>query len=226
MMTTRIRQKASSPRFILLSTAFLTIATICIGRYFDLDREDWPGWVQAIGSVWAILVAVWVSWQQAESQRKSEEQKERSELAGLLRSLRAELDSTILYTKMRVGHHFDAHQHGRPFLFKYPISENSFPIFDALIPKLGTIQDDELRNHIVQTYSKAKGIVLTFRAHNDLVADFLAADIKKTQDESVASIAHYDRCHATLVNYSHELKADFQSVCLEVDALMSKLRDM
>jgi hypothetical protein len=47
-----------------LTVSALVIATWVIGSQFELNKGEWASWVQAIGSIAAILGAIWISNQQ------------------------------------------------------------------------------------------------------------------------------------------------------------------
>lgn len=225
-MTTRIWRLAESPRSILIATFAVAVATVFVGNYYDLDKNQWASWVQAVGSVMAILVAVWVSWHQAESQRRHEQEKEAAELAGMLRSVRAEVESSLLHAEAHIRPLFEEALEGSPICFVFPMAEDSFPIFDAFIPKLGTIPDDALRTKIVSTFASARSFVLTIRCHNDMVDAHEAASIQRAHDDSPKTRLNLEIRHASLVAYGVSLRASLKESTGAARELLTVLRDV
>jgi len=215
-MTTKIRHLAGSPRFILVATLALSILTIAIGNLCKLNRSDWPGWLQAVGSIWAILVAVWVSWQQAEMQQRREDVKGREEVSALLRSIRSELISITDRTNQTFGPELDKLTDGQPFFAHIPISKEPFTIYNALLPKIGTISDDTLRDQIVRTYRAAQGLVQTIHHHNELVSTW--QDAIDTNRENKAK-----QCRAMVSAYTGILKESYLEVKDEIGKLAHML---
>jgi predicted histidine transporter YuiF (NhaC family) len=95
-------------RFIAAAVA---IASMFYVVYFVMAFNDHPpsqsqdiaAWVQAFGSVGAILVAVWVSYEQHRKQEAHERQREVDEERGLLKSLRSEIETLMAIAHARVG---------------------------------------------------------------------------------------------------------------------------
>lgn len=56
---------------VVLGLSILFVASLVIARV-DLDSSAWASWVQAIGSIVAILAAVWISNRDSRERRKSE----------------------------------------------------------------------------------------------------------------------------------------------------------
>lgn len=216
MMKTKLREIAGSPRFILFATTLLAIVTFVTGRYYGLTRIDWPGWLQAIGSVWAILVAVWVSWHQAEAHERREKQKEADELAGLLNSFRTELSCMFDRIHDLYGADLEAIEPGQPFASHLPVPDDPFVIYNALLPKLGTIRDDVVREQIVRTYREANGFFLTIHLHNRL------ANAWYLRDESAGEQFSRQR-YDDLVGYSPVLKTGYSNAKNAVAKLLPLL---
>lgn len=222
-MTSRLRRIAGSPRFIFIATVTLATITVLIGRHYCLTRADWPGWLQAVGSIWAILVAVWVSWQQAESQRQRDEDAQRAEINGLIKSLLAEVETTLQYAGNEIAGELEQVEPGTPFLSRIRLPEYPFPIFDTLIPRLGTIGDDALRRQIVHGYSRAKSFALTLNMHSDLVSALHTAEVKYRETPTEAALENMVNLHDQLTRYSDTLREMFEPTRQELRSLLNAL---
>jgi hypothetical protein len=222
-MTTKISLISASPRFILVITAGVTIATCLLGWHFNLDRNQWPGWVQAVGSVLAILVAVWVSWQQADSQQRREAQNAEDELHGLISAIKTEIETNSANAHDAIGKHLLTLSPGTHFNGIMPISEDPFDIYNAALPKLGLIRDPELRAQIVRTYSLAKGFVLTLRYHNALVENLETAQIEHELGPTQNTSSRIRILKAELVGYTQVLCGTYKKMNLATDTLLPML---
>jgi hypothetical protein len=156
-------------------------AIVGVGTYewvcwHELQAADWAAWVQAIGSIAAILAAVWVSYDQQTKQKKRDDVRDRDDLLHMLRSIRDELWITYTASKERNGKLIEESKAGTPFFFKIPFTERPFPIYDSYVSKLGRIPDDDLRKRIIVGHGRARGLVLTVIANNGLVEKFEYAD--------------------------------------------------
>ncbi|WP_155627423.1 hypothetical protein [Burkholderia cepacia] len=76
----------------------LGVVLVCAVTHMPGGSSDWAAWVQAVGSVIAILAAIWISRDQYVKQTKKDEAKERAEIGrtlGLLRMLISNLNSNL-----------------------------------------------------------------------------------------------------------------------------------
>lgn len=215
-MTTRLREIAGSPRFILYATAILAILTFLAGRHYGLTRADWPGWLQAVGSVWAILVAVWVPWQQAEAHERREKQKESDELGSLLRLIRTEISLIFERVTDIFGTDLDNPSAAEPYLRHLPVPNDPFKIYNALLPNLGIIRDDATRDQIVRTYRYATGLFLSIHLNNRLIDDWHHSEI--SADKVAAEKRHND-----LVTHYRPLQESYRLTKKEVEKLLRLL---
>jgi hypothetical protein len=54
----------------------------------------------------------------------------------------------------------------------YPVSTDTFTIYDNGASIVGKIDDAELRNSVVKTYGLAKSLILSFQLNNSMVAEY------------------------------------------------------
>ena len=52
---------------------------ILVGRAYNLDKGEWASWVQAVGSILAIMVAFWIAYHQLQHSRRLEKERAISE---------------------------------------------------------------------------------------------------------------------------------------------------
>jgi hypothetical protein len=100
----------------LFFLAIMLAACVALGIVFP-KGSDAPAWVQAIGSIGAILVAIWVFWRQGERQRQEREEQKAEEQINVLLQLEliiremsnflGRLKSQILLLPNHLSFHFD-----------------------------------------------------------------------------------------------------------------------
>lgn len=185
---------------------------LAVARIFfePLGRDfDWPAWVQAIGSVAAILAAILVSADQAEQQRLRDASSQREDVKGVIRSLRAEVETTLVYTQTQVGDALARTTPGKPIRSIFPLPEYPFPIFDGLIPKLGELHDIRLQGQIIHTFALAKSLAMTTSTHNSMVEDLIRAETRYVDTLQLDTELGRDRARESLVRYGESLRNSF-----------------
>jgi hypothetical protein len=83
---TRFLQWISKP-FVIASLMlfFGVLDLILLGHQLDLSKSDWSGWVQAVGSIGAIIASGWIAnWQYTRHAADQEAQRKRAELVPML----------------------------------------------------------------------------------------------------------------------------------------------
>lgn len=211
--------------FSLIALGIAAILVLVCARLFISPATfDWPAWVQAVGSISAILVAVWVSSDQVNQQRLRDEAKDQAELTGVLRSLAAEVETTLEYSAKHVETAFGTIPSGLPVGFTFPLPEYPFPIFDALIPKLGVIPDDGLQRNVIHTYALAKSVAMTVLHHNTLVAELAAIEARQRENPSETAVREVQLKTIQLTLYSTALGQAIGPLKVELQTLLDALR--
>lgn len=166
-------------------------------------------WLQAVGAIIAIAIAIWVPYLQRRQALGAMKAAELDQVRHVLRNL---LDEMIIITsgfKEGNGKKLMDVIDGQPFNAIIPIMERPFPIFDASASKLGLIQNDELRRHIITAYSRANGFISSVRLNNALVdrldeADYLLG-VHQNDVHKRLFLARQKR----LVEYARALKENY-----------------
>lgn len=96
--------------------------------------------------------------------------KKKSDLLSLLKSYRAEIVTVWNQHKSSLKvTDFNELNLPKGFLSIYPVTYDYFTVYHYNADRIGTINNDELRSNIIRAYSRAKGLVDTFRLNNELV---------------------------------------------------------
>jgi hypothetical protein len=213
-------------RFLLLYVLGLTCILILLAAYSFLPGGgfDLPTWVQAVGSIAAILVAVWVSSDQTKQQRQRDDQREADEIEGVIRCIKAEVQTSLKYMSREVLPALEHVSSGDPIRFEFRLPEYPFPIFDALIPKLGMLPT-LLRQQMIHTYAQAKSLAITTSVHNDLAEAFELVEIRFNAKPPLASINELGGALQALTRYGDTLRLAFDATHKDLHALHKKLSD-
>ena len=189
------------------------------------SSSDWATWVQAIGSIGAIGIAIWVSHKQyrdsiklENDRRKADDLKEIAETRAFVQAIREELGTIWEGYNSQVGPALRATPVGHSFDFIYPAFTEAFTIYNGASFRIGTVPDAELRRLVVGVYARAKGLVYSFQLNNKLLADRNQLDLLY---HGVDRAARLNQMHQALVSYATILKERD----VEIRALMTALFD-
>lgn len=97
---------------------------------------------------------------------------------------------------------------GQPLLIHYPLTQDYFTIYQANAHLIGEIQNEELREDIILTYSAAKGAVDSYRYNNHIVGQY----------------HHWNWLAAETDNKFYRMRAkDYLNSCIEYTVVLKKV---
>lgn len=138
--------------------------------------SDAAAWVQAVGSIGAIGIAIWVSRRQYLDSRELEASRTRADAAKDLEETRAFVQSIqvevgALWTSFNrgVGPELRALSEGRPFLTQYINTADVLTIYNGSAWRVGKVDDPELRQAMVSTVMLLKGFLRALQENNILI---------------------------------------------------------
>lgn len=135
-------------------------------------KDDAPkitDWIQSVGSIVAVLIAIAVAWYQNWHTRRLSEAKERAEIRSFVQAIRTEIVATWQNYSRFVRSDLLSLEEGGYLDSTYLFSENAFSIYENAGVQVGKIQDVALQARIVTTYAIAKSLILSFELHNKLL---------------------------------------------------------
>ncbi|MDO8033606.1 hypothetical protein O3297_09275 [Janthinobacterium sp. SUN128] len=209
--------------FAIVAIVILTLCGLLI--YTRIDAKDWAAWVQAVGSIAAIVFAIALTWYQGEASIERERIKEYEEVTGLLLSIRDELCVNIQMAQQMVGDKLEETEAGTAFYYIFPVQEDPFNIYNSLAGRLPLIKDEVLRLQIIKTYGIAKGAIGTFRKNNEMLLQYEAACRLRKKSGSAIDQLDVNTIDAQLANYGDGVRLHYARVKKEIDTLMSLLRN-
>jgi hypothetical protein len=164
---------------IPLATIVGVVAGSAYFKYPADTSEAVAAWVQALGSIAAILAAVWVAHRQYEQTR----QLELDRIAAATAAENAETRAFVQAVRQELASIWDGYSTGiRPVLLAVeedeffdalvPVHTDAFTVFNNASPQVGKVPDEELRRLIVTTYARAKGHIYSLQMNSALINDF------------------------------------------------------
>lgn len=202
-----------------------TVATVfLVQHFFGLNGSEWASWAQALGSVAAVGIAIWVPYRQHEKERAREQEREVEEVQNILLGIRDELEVLVSGLREKIGNELAESPADKPFWTTWPPPTNPFVVYLSVANRIGMVPDYELRKLIIVTYSLADSFLVTFDEHNKMVervSDLTLQD--KSTGSTLRQVMQQDAEITRLAVYSNALRADYQTVMACVEQLLGKL---
>lgn len=172
----------------------------------DVDGLIWAGWVQAIGSVVAILVAVWVAYYQHQKTEARLRASEANEVRSFLLGVREELAISWRVYMQQAGDGLAKTEKGEVVQLTWLPPEQPFKVYGATVGKIGNVPDDDLRASVIQTYVVAGGLLYTWKTHNQLLSEFESRDGIPYGDGQIQAVVDYLTARQVLIDYGDGLR--------------------
>ncbi|MFM0288377.1 hypothetical protein [Paraburkholderia megapolitana] len=205
------------------------VGVLCVGaycRYPANTSEAVAAWVQAVGSVGAILVAVWVAYRQYEQTRQLEQNRataqaasEAGETKAFVQSIRAEISTIWDGYDTGIRPTLRAVPDGGIFDALVPVSTDAFVIYNGSSSRVGKVDDEELRKLIVMTYARARGFIYSLQLNNNLITAFKNFHLMYRGDDREQQLTHQK---GVLANYATQLKQRDAELEQHVQTLLTR----
>ena len=157
-------------------------------------------------------------------ERKKQKQEENRLIFGFLQSVHDEIETLWDTYIEKVGSHVEALQPGQPFEYYWPITQEYFTVYNNNAFLIGRIKDHDLRKLIVSTYSKARGLIDSYRLNNELVHKYEQAVLLHQETNQAVHASHVNARLQALVTYATSLKQSHMEVKSQVQELLRELR--
>lgn len=221
-----ITLRFSKTNIILALLGMGVVISIMIAATADgtTNSGDWPAWVQAVGSIAAILVAIWVPYQQREDAAADERGQRRIEARRVQLAIRDELKflDEIFATGPNVVHLL-ALPPGEIFDRIIPIPPERFPIYKAVIGRLTLIDDDNQRREIIAAYEWATGMIYSAAQNNQLLYEYMETDEKIQRWNTPYYVTRLENQKQNLILKADEMRSLCAQVITRVRALITTL---
>lgn len=118
--------------------------------------------------------AYWIFY--ASSSQKSHEnaldlqkQNQQKLIKGFLQAIHDEIETLWEIYEADMGVQLEALHDGNPLLVYYPVMQEYFTVYNTNGFLIGHVEDPDLRKLIIQVYSKARGLIDSYKMNNDMV---------------------------------------------------------
>jgi hypothetical protein len=178
------------------------------------SSEAVAAWVQAVGSIGAILAAIWVANYQYERARRDDHEETKAFVGAVVEELRTIWKGYSADTR---EHLLEVPENGFLDLI-YPVTSDAFTIYNGASVRVGKVDDAELRRLIVHVYAQAKGIVSSYQLNNEMVRAFWETNSAVPAHDYVA-VQKAKKQQANLVEYARKLKGRDALLTRDLEAL-------
>lgn len=190
---------------VLLALLFLGFCAV-LAKYWPTTSEQWASWVQAIGSIAAIVAAIWISSSQHRAAKRREAQQRAEAERNYLSAARAELAVLWSMYNLRVGNQLTEHDPAELLDTIWPIDHDPFVVYNSNAQMLAEIEDDGLRALLIQTYALGRGLIATWRMHNSLLGEVLRLTRYANEFPSDVTKSAAQHVYQMALNYGPVLK--------------------
>jgi hypothetical protein len=160
----------------ILIAMIVSIGAPLYGAIFALiskgfDSADAASWVQAAGSVIAIWAAVGVAYWQHKATLRKAERDDFIEIRGMLRSIKDEVALNLADFQSRNAKALMEGSTDQMYDAHILMPDRSFPIYEAVVGRIGKIENDELRSLIIQCYGLGTSFIQSIKTNNRIIDD-------------------------------------------------------
>ena len=156
-------------------------------------------------------------------QCSNQNKKENELICGLLQSIHDEIKTLWEVYNDGMGNCLEALEDGQPLKYYYPITQEYFTVYTTNAILIGKIKDHDLRKNIISTYTKAKGLIDSYRMNNDLVYKYEHSYWRFQETNSPIHRSSMNAHHQALVKYAKGLKETHNDVKQKVQNLLGEL---
>jgi len=161
-----------SQHFSLSNSVWFAISIVSIALLLlvllspAIADESRSGWVQAVGSIGAIIGAIWVMNTQHQQVELREARSRLEREVRFLSSIRIELEVLLDGFQKTTG--ISSVPVPEALIEQYYIPPSApFTIYDSLAANIVDVQDDLKRRLIIEVYSKAKSVLVILQMNNE-----------------------------------------------------------
>jgi len=172
-----------------------------------------------IGGGFAIL-AVWVAHRNdLQRQHKTKQ----AEMKGFYHALLTETQVLWEQYMWGMGKHLESLLQGEPLLYYYPVTQDYFTVFEKNAHLIGQVQNVGLRQSVVEFYTKAKGLIDSYRFCNHLVSEYENKMVLAAETNNPLHVRLRDALLQSITQYTGKLKESHNAMKEKVVALSRML---
>ncbi|MNU65408.1 hypothetical protein D3C71_547000 [compost metagenome] len=202
-----------------LSLFFVSLCALSPWGQSFLSSEAAPAWMQAIGSLLGLAIAIWVPMDQhrRSTQRAKHEDNER-----IQRTLMAIRDELLVRYEQYCRVVKEKLHAAKPTGFMdgyWLFAADSFPVYRSSLSTLGGVESALLRKGIIRCYALLEGLLLTIETNSKLAKLYLAELALHELEPTARSAKLVDSLREELTQY-------FPSILLAEETAEASLREL
>ena len=174
---------------------------------YSLLNIDWdvviPGLMAGLvtgACMWVALVL------QYKHERDLLAEKEASEVKSFVHAVMVEVETLWEVYQEGAGKRLEALEKGKAFMYFYPISQDYFTVYNGNSFLVGKVNHPRLRRAIVETYTKARGLIDGFYLNNDMVQKWNHLDLMRQDSQNPMLIHMMWMQEQSLVHHAVKLR--------------------
>jgi hypothetical protein len=168
---------------------------------------DWeaviPGLIAGLitgACMWIALII------QHKHERDLQAQKEENQVNAFVHAVMAEVETLWASYYEGAGKKLEGLEKGKAFMYFYPISQDYFTIYNGNACLVGKIGNARLRRAIVESYTRARGLIDSFRLNNDMVQKWNHLDLMRQDSQNPMLIHMMWMQEQSLVHHAIKLR--------------------
>ncbi|ULH05369.1 hypothetical protein [Alcaligenes faecalis] len=203
---------------LVLAIPLGIMAWVFWGSPVTVALEDGAAaWVQAFGSIGAVVAAIYVLHKQRQDMIEREVNAIRTAEARLLMALKTEISIRQGQYMEKIGNLIADGSIRSIGAFEWAAPDNPFHIYTAMCKDLGLVKEDELRALVIKTYAEMEGLIYSIKTMKD--------ELAKVAEQNLWSRPHVRQCleeNYKMVEDHHALAEQLvHSLLHEIDTYLS-----
>ena len=181
-------------------------------------------WSSGIGALVGSVLTLIATYLSYHLQRSHQEEKDQQMLHGILQAIHDEIETLFDSYMDNIGNQIEALPDNQPLNMYWPVTQDYFTIYNSNSFFIGRVKDHDLRKQIVLTYSKARGLIDSYRLNNDLVQKHEHAYWLSQETSNPIHLTYANSHLATITKYAKILKKTHADVKQHTQKLLRELR--
>ena len=182
---------------------------------------DWesviPGLVAGLVTGACMWIALLI---QYKNERDLRDQKEEAEIAAFVHAVMTEVETLWETYYEGAGKRLEALEKGKAFMYFYPINEDYFTVYNANAFLIGRVENPRLRRTIVESYTRARGLIDSFRLNNDMVQKWNHLDLMRQDSQNPVLVHMMWMQEQSLVHHAVKLREIHHQMKESVERLL------
>lgn len=157
-------------------------------------------------------------------ERERQNQQEGSLIKSLLQSIHDEIETLWEIYQEGMGTRIESLPENQPLALFYPVTQDYFTVYHGNSFLIGRIKDNDLRKLIITTYTRAKGLIDSYRLNNDFTQKCEQLHWLFRQTGNLVFEQQLNAQLAVMIDYAKKIKESHNKVKDNVSALLRELR--